>query len=194
MKKQGRHIDKALLSTSINEKNMNLCHRRLIKDLAEIDNEKIPTVGVTARPLENDLLTWHANIRGPENTLYEGGVFHLELKFPMSYPSHPPTIRIFNNIPHPNVFGGYICLDILQQTEAKIEEGGGWTSAYSVQSVLTQLQSFLFEENLSANKETVELGIKKAVKEANSFKCSTCKHGGKLSLWPPFNNKESVIE
>jgi len=73
----------------------------------------------------------------------------------------------------------------------KREEGQGWSSAYSVQSVLTQLQSFLFEENLSQNKETVELETKKAVKEANSFKCRDCKHGGKLSCWPAFSVKET---
>lgn len=144
MKKPGRHLDQALLRTSINEKALTFSHRRLMKDLEEIEKEKIPTVGVTARPLESDLFTWHANIRGPEETPYAGGVFHLELKFPQSYPNHPPTVRIFNNIPHPNVFGGYICLDILQQHEVKVEEGGGWTSAYSAQSILTQLQSFLF--------------------------------------------------
>lgn len=74
-------------------------------------------MGVTARPLESDLFTWHANIRGPEGTPYEGGVFHLELKFPLSYPNHPPTIRLFNKLSHPNVFGDYICLDMLQQVD-----------------------------------------------------------------------------
>jgi ubiquitin-conjugating enzyme E2 D/E len=189
MKKPGRHMDSAIHRSVIDDKLQTFAQRRLIKDLEEIENEKIPTVGVTARPLETDLFTWHANIRGPEETPYAGGVFHLELKFPQSYPNHPPTIRIFNNIPHPNVFGGYICLDILQQVDAKAEEGGGWTSAYSVQSILTQLQSFLFEETLTGSKEKTEMEIKKAVKDANSFKCNGCKHGGKLSLWPPFNNK-----
>ncbi len=36
--------------------------------------------------------------------------------------------------------------------------------------------------------------IKKAVNEANSFKCGICKHGGKLSLWPTFDKKESSIK
>ena len=35
-----------------------------------MENEKIPTVGVTARPLSSDLFTWHANIKGPVDTLY----------------------------------------------------------------------------------------------------------------------------
>ena len=144
MKKRGRSKDQALLRTAASKKMQTFSHKRLMKDLEEIENEKIPTVGVTARPLEKDLFTWHANIRGPEGTLYEGGVFHLELVFPQSYPHHPPTISLFNTIPHPNVFGNYICLDMIQQHRRR-EEGGGWSSAYSVQSILTQLQSFLFE-------------------------------------------------
>lgn len=54
-----------------------------------------------------------------------------------------------------------------------------------------QLQSFLFEEDLSADKAKNEAAIRKAVKEANDFKCTTrnCKHGGKLSCFPPFNLK-----
>ena len=65
MKKAGRHLDKALMRTSINDKLQTFSHKRLIKDLEEIEKDKIPTVGVTARPLEHDLFTWHANIRGP---------------------------------------------------------------------------------------------------------------------------------
>lgn len=82
---------------------------------------------------------------------------------------------------------------MLQLYEVRGEEGAGWSSAYSVQSVLTQLQSFLFEEILTGTKENNLQQIKKAVKEANDFKCSVCKHGGKLSLWPTFNEKENVI-
>jgi hypothetical protein len=51
MKKAGRHLDRALMGAVVNEKMQTFSQRRLIKDLAEIDNEKIPTVGVTARPL-----------------------------------------------------------------------------------------------------------------------------------------------
>ena len=177
----------------MNEKGQTFSHKRLIKDFEEIENEKIPTVGVTARPLESDLFTWHANIRGPEKTLYEGGVFHFELKFPMSYPNHPPTVKLFTTIPHENVFNNYICLDMISQYEPRSEEGAGWTSAYSVQSVLTQLQSFLFKENLTLDQKKYEVEVKNAVNNANNFKCHQCKHGGKLSLWPTFNKKEQEV-
>lgn len=36
--------------------------------------------------------------------------------------------------------------------------------------------------------------VKKAVKDANAYKCSVCKHGGKLSLWPAFNKAEADLK
>lgn len=114
MKKQGRSTDQALLRTAINKNIQTFSHKRLMKDLQEIQNETIPTVGVIARPLDHDIFTWHGNIIGPKGTLYEGGIFHIELKFPHSYPNHPPTVTLFNSLPHPNVFGNYICLDMIQ--------------------------------------------------------------------------------
>lgn len=73
-------------------------------------------VGVTARPLSNSLYQWHGNLRGPEGTPYEGGVFHIEIMFPMDYPVSPPTVKLFTPIPHPNVLNETeICLDILDK-------------------------------------------------------------------------------
>lgn len=71
MKKRGRSTDQALLRTAINKKYQTYSHKRLLRDLEEIENEKVPTVGVTARPLlENNMFIWHANIRGPGKELF----------------------------------------------------------------------------------------------------------------------------
>ena len=40
--------------------------------------------------LENSLFLWHGNLRGPKDTPYEGGVFHLEIEIPENYPNSPP--------------------------------------------------------------------------------------------------------
>ena len=122
--------------------------RRLQKDLKDLEDSSIPLVGVSARPLSSSLYTWHGNLRGPEGTLYEGGVFHLELVFPTNYPVSPPTIKLFTTVHHPNVFGNTLCLDILDVNQKQIYQG--WTTAYTVEAILIQLQSFLFEE-LPAN-------------------------------------------
>lgn len=77
----------------------------MLKDLEELEKNLLPTVGVTAQPLEDDLFQWHANIRGPEGTPFEGGIFHLEITIPETYPHNPPIINLPVTLPHPNVFG-----------------------------------------------------------------------------------------
>ena len=119
--------------------------RRMHKDYAELKNAHVPLVGVSAAPTDNDFFTWHANLRGPETSAFYGGVFHLEIVFPKNYPCSPPTIRLMTEIPHPNVFGSNICLDMLQPKNKSSGWYDGWSSAYSVESILIQLQSFLFE-------------------------------------------------
>lgn len=76
--------------------------------------KKTPLYGVTAMPLETNMMEWHANITGPLGTPYENVVFHLVLKFPSSYPRKPPTVRICTRILHPNVYGNWVCLDMLE--------------------------------------------------------------------------------
>ena len=51
MKMRGKSSDQALIRAALNKKNQTFAMKRLAKDLEEIDNEQIPTVGVVARPL-----------------------------------------------------------------------------------------------------------------------------------------------
>ena len=169
--------------------------RRLLRDLRELEDCEEPVVGVSARPLEKDILMWHGNLRGPEGTPYAGGVFHLSLEFPDTYPHAPPKVTLLTPLPeHPNVFGGgtELCLDMLQ-----VSKGGGlyegWTSGYSVLSVLLQLQSFLFERPHDIQKK--EGDIRKRVQAANQFVCSHpgCRHKGPIQAWPEFHKREATL-
>lgn len=56
----------------------------------------------------------------------------------------------------------------------------GWTSGYSVLSILLQLQSFLFELPHDATQKEGE--IRKRVQAANQFVCSHpgCRHRGPI--------------
>ena len=117
--------------------------RRLQRDLKELQDQKIPLVGVSAAPLADSMYTWHGNLRGPPGTKWENGVFHFSMQIPQDYPCSPPTITLFTPIPHPNVFGRTICLDMLGTSKIIYM---GWVPAYTIEAVLIQLQSFLFEE------------------------------------------------
>ena len=119
--------------------------RRLQKDFKELRDATVPLVGVAAAPTESNFFVWRANLRGPETSAFYGGVFHLEITFPQNYPVSPPDIRLKTTIPHPNVFGDKICLDMLEPKKKDSGWYDGWSSAYTVESILIQLQSFLFE-------------------------------------------------
>ncbi len=83
-------------------------------------------------------------------------VFHFILNFTESYPATPPAVDLCTFLPHPNVFPkhlgkrNHICLDMLDGSAAGAPNGtglSGWTSAYSVQSLLVQLSTFLLDES-----------------------------------------------
>lgn len=62
----------------------------------------------------------------------------------------------------------------------------GWVPAYTIEAVLLQLQSFLFEPLPEDIEKIKGILINYAIKEANDFKCPLCKHRGPLSAYPPF--------
>ena len=77
----GRPTQNALMRQQISSKKTN-SERRLQKDYKELKEGTIPLVGVSACPTDDDFFTWVANIKGPEGTMYEGGVFHMYITFP----------------------------------------------------------------------------------------------------------------
>jgi hypothetical protein len=141
-----------------------------------------------------------------ENTPYAGGIFHIELKFPRSYPQDSPSATILCPLPHPHVTNGKICMDLLsdyasyfQNMDAQNKEKAtGWSSAYSVQTLLLQLQGkFQVEKYISklAVAFLMELDdghgpveqylsqIPEAIKYSKTFECKTCPHKPGLP-WP----------
>lgn len=106
---------------------------------------------------------------------------NVKLSFPGDYPSQPPRLRLFTPLPHPNVFsGGWVCLDMLRYVFD--DSKSGWCPAYSVQSILLQLQTFLTAENIPQDHggSTRQINAVDKVDEAkwkiDSFKCTDCNH------------------
>jgi ubiquitin-protein ligase/uncharacterized protein YegL len=150
--------------------------RRLMLDWAELQHT--PLAHVAAAPLEADVFEWHANMTAPLTSAYHGIVFHLVLIFPHTYPVDPPKIFFCSYISHQHVFGSWVCLDMLEEAAfgSAAEVGKpytGWSSGYSVQSIMLQLQAFLFDE-ADCGKEPVE----RARTSARLFACTTggCAH------------------
>jgi len=143
--------------------------RRLMREARELKAN--PVENCSAAPLEKNIFEWHANISTPE---FDGVCFHFIINFPKDYPKSAPKVRPCQVIKHPNVFGDWICLDILTMSEETEKTPyRGWTSAYTVSTLLTQLQCFLFDYQ---GRTKDSYAIQEMYKSAWNFSCRKCGH------------------
>jgi ubiquitin-conjugating enzyme E2 D/E len=111
--------------------------KRIQKELTEL--VKDPPSNCSAGPHSDDIMKWRATITGPEGTPYHGGIFFLDIDFPVDYPFKPPHVKFITPILHPNVSSsGGICIDILKDK---------WSPALTVSKLLLSLSSLMHEPN-----------------------------------------------
>jgi len=82
--------------------------KRLMREAAEMSKA---TSDYFAAPLEDNLFEWHFTVRGPEDTEFQGGIYHGRIIVPAEYPMKPPDIIVLT----PNgrfEVGKKICLSI----------------------------------------------------------------------------------
>jgi ubiquitin-conjugating enzyme E2 Z len=97
---------------------------------------------------EEDILKGYALIVGPKDTIYFGGYYFFEFKFPGNYPHEPPTLKYRTNDGvtrfHPNLYrSGKCCLSILNTWR-----GEQWTGCQTIKSILLALVMILDEKPL----------------------------------------------
>ncbi|KAG8288124.1 ubiquitin-conjugating enzyme E2 J2 isoform X2 [Homalodisca vitripennis] len=111
---------------------------RLKQDYMRLKRDPVPYV--VAEPLPSNILQWHYVVTGPENTPYEGGIYHGKLVFPREFPFKPPSIYMIT----PN--GRFktntrLCLSISDF------HPDTWNPAWSVSTILTGLLSFMTDRS-----------------------------------------------
>ncbi|WPH00989.1 hypothetical protein R9X50_00382300 [Acrodontium crateriforme] len=111
--------------------------KRLLKELEAYNRGPSPHV-LRLEPVNDDnLLSLSADLRGPDGTAYQDGIFTLALQIPESYPSTAPKITFTTPCAHPNISfrTGEICLDLLTSK--------AWTPAYGVVTALEAVQQLM---------------------------------------------------
>lgn len=100
-------------------------------------------------------------------------------------------MNLCHELNHRHVFGGgAICLDMLETHNVGegVVAGVGWSSGYTLQSILVQLQSFLSDE--SDLRSSDEWGMESSARAVKQFTCEACGHhcsgtGDESKCFPP---------
>lgn len=101
---------------------------RIQKELNDILKEKDFEVFL----VDNNLFHWKGIIKGPSDSVYEGGEYQIDIEITEKYPYSPPKMKFDTKIWHPNVSSqtGVICLDILKDE---------WSPALSIRTALLSI-------------------------------------------------------
>ena len=144
--------------------------RRLAAEFSEIqkgDNKFQISIN------EESMTFWTAVIFGPQESIYQGGNFLVDLIFSFEYPFTPPRVTFRTPIFHPNIStNGAVCLDILKP--------GIWSPLITIESLLVSIQSLLDDANPDdpLNNEAADLFVRNPRLYAQRAHEETIKYGG----------------
>ncbi|KAI0327743.1 hypothetical protein GY45DRAFT_1327287 [Cubamyces sp. BRFM 1775] len=111
--------------------------KRIHREIADLKKEDLGAIKLA--PSGDDLFHWSATIPGPEGSVYEGGVFQVEIVLGHDYPFSAPRVAFKTRIYHMNINErGSICIDILKHN---------WSPALSLFKVILSLSSLLTDPN-----------------------------------------------
>ena len=110
----------------------------LKKELEELKNDPIVTMGVVVKAIKGDVFHWQMTMLGPQDTPYAGGLFYLTADFPDEYPDKGPEVKFVNRMYHLNVSNnGHVCINTLSE----------WTKGTTMTEVLSLIFALFYKQN-----------------------------------------------
>ncbi|CAM6094047.1 unnamed protein product [Calypogeia fissa] len=108
--------------------------KRILQEVREMQNSASDEF--MSLPVQDNIFEWQFAIRGPQDTEFEGGIYHGRIQLPPEYPFRPPAFMLLT----PN--GRFetqtkICLSISQHHPEH------WQPSWSVRTALVALIAFM---------------------------------------------------
>ncbi|KAF9122620.1 Ubiquitin-conjugating enzyme E2 J1 [Mortierella sp. 14UC] len=158
--------------------------KRIMQEARELMRE--PSTDFAANPLETDIFEWHFTIRGPEETEFEGGLYHGRILLPNNYPFAPPSLMFLT----PN--GRFelhkkVCLSITGYHPEY------WQPAWGIRTVLVAVMGFLPTESKGAigGLDTSVQARRALAIKSKTWVCPTC-HSDMVSILPDIAPENAV--
>jgi len=113
----------------------NVSKNRILREFEDF-SKNAETSNLSVSILSDDIYHWKGVLTGPEDTMYSGGRFQIDIQIPSDYPYKPPKMKFDTKIWHPNISSqtGAICLDILKNE---------WSPALGIRTALLSLQALM---------------------------------------------------
>ena len=115
--------------------------KRIKKEFRRINKRNHPRFAISTFDIKRKQLS--ATLLGPPGSLYEDGVFYLEVTFPTYYPFQPPLVEFRTKIFHPQ---------LLETGEFHLGttcwECGCWAPAMTLEHVIWAIDRQLMEPDL----------------------------------------------
>jgi ubiquitin-conjugating enzyme E2 G1 len=93
----------------------------------------------------NNIFDWNFVMIGPDDTLYEGGIFEGKIIIPLAYPHKPPEVMFTSKILHPNICSkGKVCISILHEGVDQYgyeDVSERWSPTQSINSIMMSILS-----------------------------------------------------
>lgn len=158
--------------------------KRLMREAEELKN---PTELFFAQPLEDNIFEWHFTIRGPEETDFDGGIYHGRILLPAEYPMKPPSIILLTPTGRFKVHEK-ICLSISGHHPET------WLPSWSIRTALLALIGFMptVGEGAIGSLDYTTEERKALAKKSSSFQCNTCKINN-IEILPMLTNNSQEI-
>merc|ERR550534_2040822 len=160
-------------------------------------------------------MEWHVNFRSKQAPL-KNIIFHILLKFNADYPFSPPAVYLPSGLPHANCIRKshtwIVCSDFLENgqwavKEQKARSYTGWSSAYSITTILLQIQTLVMDKSDWKNTHN-GITLEEARGAALRYTCPTCPHDlssyvepddegvedrKAIVVWPPLRSGASTL-